>query len=477
MNEEPKVTAALTEELSNVSLHVTGKLPAWLSGTLVRNGPVNISINGQHNAHWFDGLAMLHAFSFQEGKVEYSNKFLHTEAFKAVFEEKSLNYQGFAVDPCRFLFKNFFTWLWPHSPAIHNANINVAKLADHYVALTEIPLPVRFDKETLETLGVLDYQDELPKDKCWESAHPHYDAVRKETVNYLIEYGRKSYYVLYKIADGSTTRQILAKVPVENPSYMHSFALTKNYIVLTEFPFVVRPLDMALGFQPFIKNFKWQPERGTRFLVIDRASGKLVHEYLDKPFFAFHHANAFEQEGNLHLDIVCYKDAELISGIADHWRSSTNRNEDLYPSCLTRFTLSLGEGKLSSRRLFEHPSEFPRINPGYDSKPYQFLYLADVRDRTGQGNVRPLYKLDLNAERVWEWREADCYPGEPVFVPASTGTDEDEGVILTVVFDKGKNSSFLLVLDGQSFKEIARASINHAIPAGLHGQFFNEGVV
>ncbi len=172
---KPKILVDLDEELSQQKLNLTGTIPKWLSGTLVRNGPINVTVDGQKNAHWFDGLAMLHAFSFQDGQVEYTKKFLRTEAYQSVFNNGKLDYPGFSVDPCRSLFKRFLTWLTPHRFPLHNANVNVAKIAEQYVALTEIPLPVRFDLKTLETLGMLNYQDGLPHEKCWESAHPHHD--------------------------------------------------------------------------------------------------------------------------------------------------------------------------------------------------------------------------------------------------------------------------------------------------------------
>jgi beta,beta-carotene 9',10'-dioxygenase len=43
-----------------------------------------------------------------------------------------------------------------------------------------------------------------------------------------------------------------------------------------------------------------------------------------------------------------------------------------------------------------------------------------------------------------------------------------------VVFDSQSGTSFLLVLDGQSFEEIARISVPQHIPFGFHGQFFGK---
>lgn len=463
---DSKIAAELQEEVANYPLNVTGTIPDWLSGTLVRNGPIKVSLNGESNKHWFDGLAMLHAFSFQNGDVTYSNKFLRSDAYKTVFEKNSLNYEGFASDPCRSIFRKFLTFFIPHSePSIQNANVNVAKLTDAYVALTEVPLPVKFDPKTLETLGVLNYKDQLPKEKCWESAHPHYDSTKKETINYLIKFGRSSYYTLYSLEDGSSERKIIAEIPVEEPAYMHSFAMTENHIIFTEFPLVVTPLDLIIKNRAFINNFRWQPERGARFIVVDKKNGNVIGQYTTKPFFAFHHANAFEKDGKIHIDLVTYNDAKIVIGATLY----ADLDKSIPPSQLERFSLCLKSGELTSEILFAKPNEFPRINEKFDGLPYHFVYLAESKDFTSGG----LYKCNTETKEILKWSEKGCSAGEPIFVQAPGAKEEDDGVVLALIIDHLHKNSFLLILDAKSFKEIGRAKAPHLIPEGLHGQYFN----
>ena len=40
--------------------------------------------------HWFDGPAMLHAFSFHDGTIKYTNKFLRSSTYHTIFEEEYL---------------------------------------------------------------------------------------------------------------------------------------------------------------------------------------------------------------------------------------------------------------------------------------------------------------------------------------------------------------------------------------------------
>jgi len=59
---------ALEQEQEIDRLAVEGELPAWLAGSLLRTGPANGDLGQQRVAHWFDGLAMLHRFSFSGGE-------------------------------------------------------------------------------------------------------------------------------------------------------------------------------------------------------------------------------------------------------------------------------------------------------------------------------------------------------------------------------------------------------------------------
>jgi carotenoid cleavage dioxygenase-like enzyme len=55
---------SLEDEITDNQLSVMGEIPSWLTGTLVRNGPAKFEVGNQNYRHWFDGLGMLHRFSF-----------------------------------------------------------------------------------------------------------------------------------------------------------------------------------------------------------------------------------------------------------------------------------------------------------------------------------------------------------------------------------------------------------------------------
>ena len=51
---------------------------------------------------------------------------------------------------------------------------------------------------------------------------------------------------------------------------------------------------------------------------------------------------------------------------------------------------------------------------------------------------------------------------------------KDDGVLLSIVLDKRKKTSFLLVLNAQDMKELARVEAPQVVPFGFHGNFFGE---
>jgi len=257
-----------TEVAEAVPLAVTGELPSWLEGTLLRTGPAKFEVGDRTYNHWFDGLAMLHRFGFAQGRLDYASRFLRGKAFTAAAMTGKIAYGEFATDPCRTLFGRVAAIFSPK--LTDNCNVDVHAYGGATVAFTETTLPMRFDPDTLETLGVFAYEPALSGQIS--IAHPHYDAVRKRHYSYMAELGARSRYRLFSV-DDEGKQEPVAELAVDRPSYMHSFGMTSRMLVLTEFPLVVNPLRLLLSGRPLIENYRWEPERGLRFHVLIRRAG------------------------------------------------------------------------------------------------------------------------------------------------------------------------------------------------------------
>jgi beta,beta-carotene 9',10'-dioxygenase len=470
--------ATLDDELDSVPLPIEGTIPGWLSGALLRVGPAKFEVGDRSYNHWFDGLAMLHRFGFGAGTVTYTNRFVDSPAYTAARTTRQIRYKEFATDPCRSLFKRVTTSFLP--PVFgNNTNVAIIKQGSEFLALSETPMPVRFDAATLETLGV-----GVPAPGQMTVAHPHVAPRSGEFVSYATHFGPVTTYCAYaqSCQDGrAKRRREIAAIPVQRPAYMHSFGITERYLILAEFPFVVVPMAIPLSRRPLIENYQWKPGRGTRIHVIDLATpgqkggaGSVVARCEAEPMFAFHHVNAFERGGDVLIDVCGYDDPEIIRALyLDRVRAPSFR---LPAATLRRYRVPLTGGDVTREAMPAAVLELPRIDYGRcNGRPYQYLYGVG----SDGGFVDRIVKVDVTDGPVIEWSEPGTYPGEPVFVRSPLARhggagSEDGGVLLSVVLDGAAGSSFLLVLDATDLAEIGRARVPHHIPFGFHGDHFPE---
>ena len=449
------------EETAVDSLPVSGQLPAWLTGALVRVTPAKLEVGERRLDHWFDGIATLNRFGIADGRVSYKSRFIDSVTYRGA-QEGEWTQRGFATDPCRSLFKRVQSIFSPNST--DNPNVNLARIGERYIAMTETPIPIEFDAETLDTVGHLEYADKLKGHAT--TAHPHHDRERDELVNYHAFFSRVSKYVLYGLPAGSSERRVIAELPVKQPAYMHAFGMSGRHLILTEYPFRANPVKMALGKKPFIQNYVWRPDQPTKFQVVDRETGALRGTYETDAFFCFHHVNAFERADGRELvvDLIAYEDPSIIDALyldADGPRGALPSTE------LRRYVIDLDGGGVTYEKLAEDV-ELPRIDYGrHNTRPYRYVYCSKSVD----GWFDQLVKVDVDDGSQEVWSAPGCHPGEPIFVREPGTDDEDAGVVLSVVLDAAAGRSFLLVLDARSFEELARAEAPHHIPFGFHGQF------
>ncbi|QEC47806.1 carotenoid oxygenase family protein [Baekduia soli] len=451
-----------TEEVRIDALRVSGTVPAWLTGDLVRVTPAQMDFAGRSVAHWFDGMAMLNRFGMRDGVVSYASAFLDTSARRRALASGGASVSGFATDPCRSLFARVQSVFRPQ--LTDNANVNLTRLGDEHIAMTETPIPIRFDPATLRTLG----RDEgAARWGQLTTAHPHHDPRRGELVNFAAHLGARSEYRVYARRTPAEGRTV-ATHPVREPAYMHSFGLTPRFVVLLENPLVVNPLRLAFSGRAFIHNYRWKPELGLRVHAFDRATGRRHRTWTTDPCFVFHTINAFEDGEDLVVDLCAYEDASVIDALGlDRLRSGTAAVPAARP---TRLTLPAA-GAPSSRPLGDVDLELPRIDYARrNGRPYRHVYGAGAG---GAPFLRRLVKLDVRDGDAATWEEPGAWAGEPVFVPRPGATAEGDGVVLAVVLDATAGCSSLLVLDAGSFTELARARAPHHIPFGFHGQFFS----
>ncbi len=455
------------KEFSLRDIEVKGDIPDWLSGALLRTGPALFSLEHQQYNHWYDGLAMLYKFAFHDGKVDFACKYLQSDAYLKARETGQVCFKEWATDPCQTIFEQFKAFV-VEPELTDNGNINIIQYGDELLATSETPLPLCFDEDSLETREHAHYTDSL--EGQIEPSHPHYDREGR-VYSYLLKYGLFSKYQVYRMDPDTMEREVIASIRVRTPAYMHSFAMTENYAVLVEFPFIVRPIEMRFTTKPLIENFKWKPDRGTRYQVIDLKSGN-VTTYHGTAVFAFHHVNAYEENGSLLVDMICYEDASVVEELyLNKLRSNDPTHAD---GKLHRARIPVGgTGDVQLRELCPQKIELPRINyTQYNGRPYKYVYGAGT---TQEGDwLDNITRINVETGESMTWFEGHCYPSEPVFALKPGAEKEDDGVLLSLVLDSDAKNSFLLILDAHDLREIGRAYVKEVLPFSFHGNFFSE---
>ncbi|HET9931939.1 MAG TPA: carotenoid oxygenase family protein [Polyangiaceae bacterium] len=451
--------ALLAEGLVEREGVLTGTLPPWLNGRLLRTAPALFNAGTFHAKHWFDGIGMLYGFRFRGGKATFAQRLLECEA-AAEAHRGRLPRATFASPNQRSFWRRIFE---PIPEVTDNANVNVLRQGDEWVALTESPYQLRVSDAELSVRGRVVYDDALPKNMGM-TAHPHFDFARNVAVNLGTVLGRKGELIAFEQAQGSATRREIGRYVANELPYQHSFGITAASVVIVGHPWLVRPTSLLWSNRGFAEHFRWKPELGTRFIVLDRGGGA-TREFSAEALFTFHTVNTYPDGDDLVLDLLAYPDPSIVQNLKVE--NMLDGIVGLRPRLCRAHLGANGRARLET--LSELGFEFPSIN---------YRRVSGVRHRfvwgaTARGDGRDIVGIDCESGVVRHFGVPGFVFGEPIFVAAPGARAEDEGVLLAV----GSNgeSSKLAVLDAHSLEPEALLHLDLPIPLGFHGSFSRDG--
>lgn len=387
-----------------------------------------------------------------------------------------------------------------------NTLVSFYPICDDYYALTEAASINRIDIETLEVLEKTNFSDLIGVVVL--TAHPQ---IMPDGTTYNVGHSISAgggYYNVICFPKGEKdikNAKVIAKVPSRfkyHPTYIHSFGITENFIIILETPFVMSiPLlaKSMIAEVSFINCLKWLDGEQTRIILIDRETGLLAHSFFTDPFFCFHTINQFEKNEEVILDLCCYENASVVNAVLVE-NLSKNDPKAIGKFCTKplRFILPLKaeeknvnlvkyQGSTATATLTDEifctPEllcdvgfEFPRINyPQHLAIEYQYFYgvCVDLAE-----NVGALLKIDTKAKTKILWKDKKSYAWEPIFVPSPNATSEDDGVIVAGFLTSGTaNCVGIVILDAKNLNELARSEFNDLstdIPKPFHGWFIQD---
>ncbi|XP_030369996.1 carotenoid isomerooxygenase [Scaptodrosophila lebanonensis] len=335
--------------------HVSGHIPKWLNGSLLRNGPGSWKVGDMTFGHLFDCSALLHRFAIKDGRVTYQNRFVDTKTLQRNRAAQRIVVTEFGTaavpDPCHSIFDRFAAIFKPDS-GTDNSMISIYPFGDEYYSFTETPFVHRINPRTLATearLCITDYVGVVN-----HTSHPH--VLPSGTVynigTTMTRTGPAYTVICFPYGEHMfEDAHVVATLPCRwklHPGYMHTFGLTEHYFVIVEQPLSIsltEYIKAQLYGQNLCACLKWYEDKPTLFHLIDRATGKLCQTFESEAFFYLHIINAYEEDRHVVVDICCYKDPEMINcmyleAIAN---MQTNPNyATLFRGRPLRFVLPLG---------------------------------------------------------------------------------------------------------------------------------------
>ena len=433
--------APVFEERTVTDLRVTGTIPAELDGRYLRNGANPITGMSDHP---FLGDGMIHGVRLRDGKAEwYRNRYVQTP---------------FIGDPNRTIIDAGPSLT---DMAQSKANTNVIGHAGQILALEEGHFPYVLDGN-LESVGPTNYGDVLTGPF---TAHPKICPATGELLAF--GYSLLEPYLTYLrvSADGKLVQK--ENITVGGPTMVHDFNVTRNYIVFMDLP-AVFDIELAIrGEMPIV----WGETYPSRLGVMPRdGNDSMVTWYDINPCYVFHPMNAYEDGNNIVLDV-----ARL-----DHiWRDGPM---DFPAPSLYRWTIDTVSGKVTEEQIDDRPAEFPRVADSVVGHKHRYGYM--MANATAEAFEDPsitsgaILKYDrISGERTSVDLGRGRMPGESVFVAAANARAEDDGYLMTYVFDAATNSSDMVIIDAATMSSEPIATIHlPRVPFGFHGNWVAASV-
>jgi carotenoid cleavage dioxygenase-like enzyme len=414
----------VTEEVTAFDLPVTGTIPTELEGRLLRNGPNPIDEVDPATYHWFTGTGMVHGLRLRGGKAEwYRNRTVRAADAKSV-------------------------------------NTNVIGHAGTTIATVEAgspPVELSYELETVDPAydfgGTLDgaFTAHVKKDPVTGELH---------AVTYYWEWDHIRYLV---VTPEGRIRKVV-KVPVPDHIAVHDCAITETRVVLFDLPLV---FDLELAMTGARYPYSWKDDHVPRIgLLAHGGEADDVRWYDVDPCFIYHPLNAYD-----------LPDGGVVLDAARH--PSTFASDRLGPNdglpTLDRFTIDVSSGKVREERIDDRGQEFPRHDERIVGRPHRYGYAASFGAGVQHG---PALKHDLVAGTT---EVHDYGPGratlEPVFVPRSPDSAEDDGWIMSYVYDAATDRSDVVILAAQDFAgdPVATIHLPQRVPFGFHGNWVPDG--
>ena len=414
---------------------IQGSVPKDLNGVLYRCGPDRQYPSMHKDDVFIDGEGMAIMFRFDHGHVDYKSRWVRNERFRL---------QEAARRSLFGRYRNRYT----DDPSVEGkdrgtSNTNMLYHHGKLLALKEDHLPHEMDPDTLETLGVYDYEGQVKAVSM--TAHPKLDLVTSEllTFSYQAKGDGTTDVVFYTFdPDGKVTQETWFHSP--HPGMVHDFGITQSHVIIPFYPLITSMETIKQG-GPF---YEWREDQPSWFAILKRGgTAEDIRWFKGPAVSAGHIMNAVTEGTKVHLD-TCLYDGNCFSFFPRPDGTETAP----VPPILTRLTFDLSrndEEGFERRQLCPAPGEMPKTDDRYQGRPYRHGYML-CRSPDGSAGVGHI-DVQTGAFKIWK-PGAEMSVQEPQFVPRTPDSPEADGYLLVIVNRLAENRSDLVVLDASKIE-------------------------
>ena len=444
-------------EIDAAPVVVEGRLPDWLHGRLLLNGPALWELPHGQFEHWFDGLAMLHRLQIGPGGVQYRSRFVRSQSYlQAMARGAPATAEFDTPSPAS---------LWTRlagAPVTDNPAVVMSRVGAQWIAVTEAPTLMGFDPGTLATTGPLPLSDD---------AHIHLMAAHgftDDAGNYWnvgTKLGPTCEVKLFRLRPASNRREVLARLRMPKAGYTHAFAMTARHAIVWETAMRAQPLSFRFSAKAYIRNFRWEPASGSRLHAIALADGA-VRSWDAPPMMCFHAVQAWEDGEALVAELATYDDARVF----DELRLAPLRQGRPLRAVpqLTRYRLEPGRSQ-ARVEPFGAAFELPQVHPArWGHARAGIAWGAGLDAGADSRFFDRTLRLDLQTGETRCWQRERATQLEPLFVPRPGAQAEDDGVLLVPTLADGDEGTRIGVVDAASMQCLALLHVPQVIPFGFH---------
>jgi carotenoid cleavage dioxygenase len=369
------------------------------------------------------------------------------------------------------------------------ADANVFWQAGKVLALAESGLPQQFSR----LLQPEEFDGGL---RVPVASHVHRDSVTGGRILFGVEQGTETTSPFLRIGEwdaaGALTHRM--EVPLDRATWQHDLGVTARHIAFIESPTEFADFSEDEGSMQPAVPYRWTPGAEGWVGVLERdGDGSDVRWVRVDPCLVTHVLHAYDEDdddggggGGVVLYVCRYEVPEkgqpidLNVPVVDALGIGMSLIAGGLP-VLERWRIT-GD-KLERSQVDERLVEYVTSDPLCEGRPFRYGYGVEVApnwDRSVDREVDHLglLRFDVARDEVKAWNPGQHRTAsEPLFVRAEDGRSDDEGWLLTVVYDATRGASDIYVLDASSFGRKPQAVIHLpesvALPFRSHGTWIS----